>query len=45
MVTKTRDPYYSAEKRNNISEINISPNTHFSAQTFVNATPTIVPST
>jgi len=41
MATKTRDPDYSAAKRNNISEINISP-THFSALGFVNVTLTFM---
>ena len=35
MATKTWDPDYSAEKGNNISEINISLNTYFSALGFV----------
>ena len=38
MTTKIRDPDYSAEKKNNISEINISLITHFSALGFVNST-------
>ena len=39
MATKTRDPDYSAaKKQNNISEINMSFNMHFSAFVFVNGT-------
>jgi len=34
MASKTQDPNYSDNKRNNITEINISFNTHFSAEVF-----------
>ena len=44
MAPKIRDPGYSAEKSNNISEINISLDTHFSASGFVNGTPTFMAS-
>jgi len=44
MATKTRDPDYSAEKRNNISKINISLNKHFATLRFINGTPTFVSS-
>jgi len=40
----TRDPYYSAEKRNNISEINNSLNRHVSAFGFVNGKRALVTS-
>jgi len=43
MTTKTRDPDYKAEKRNNISEINISLNTNFSALGFVYGVLTFLP--
>jgi len=36
MAAKIQDPGYSAEKRNNISEINLSRNMQFSAIGFVN---------
>ena len=38
MAIKTKDPGYSAEKRNNISEINISLNLHTFSAGFVNGT-------
>ena len=44
MTSKTRDPKYSAEKRNNILEINLSLNMHYSALGFVNGTLTFVSS-
>jgi len=38
MATKTRDQGNSAEKRNTISEINITLTKHFSGLAFVNST-------
>jgi len=38
MATKTQDSDYSAEKRNNISEMKISLNTHLTTFGFVNST-------